>query len=89
MTATFTGSATHLTWDDLSPGMVYEVWRSTDPYLNPDDGTATRVTRIVPVRRELLPDPQARFFTRQQVKKYMYSADWDAAAKRLAGEDTV
>jgi predicted ATPase len=51
-----------------------------------DDGTATQVTRIVPVRRELLPDPQARFFTRQQVKKYMYSADWDAAVKRLAGE---
>jgi len=54
-----------------------------------DDGTATRVTRIVPVRRELLPDPQERFFTRQQVKKYMHSADWDAAERRLVGEDAV
>jgi len=54
-----------------------------------DDGTATRVTRIVPVHRELLPDPQERFFTRQQVKKYMHSADWDAAERRLIGEAAV
>lgn len=54
-----------------------------------DGGTATRVTRIVPVRRELLPDPQERFFTRQQVKKYMHSADWDAAERRLIGEGAV
>lgn len=54
-----------------------------------DDGTATRVTRIVPVRRELLPDPQERFFTMQQVEKYMHSADWDAAQRRLIGKSAV
>ena len=52
-----------------------------------DHGTATRVTRIVPVRMELLPDPQERFFTREQVKEYMHSADWDAAERRLMGEE--
>jgi hypothetical protein len=41
VTATFTGSAIELSWQDNSPGMVYEVWRSTDPYLSPDDGTST------------------------------------------------
>ncbi|MEA3309564.1 MAG: AAA family ATPase [Chloroflexota bacterium] len=54
-----------------------------------DGGTATRVTRIVPVRMELLPDPQEPFFTHQQVKKYMHSADWKAAERRLIGEGAV
>ena len=54
-----------------------------------DGGTATRVTRIVPVRMELLPDPQERFFTRQQIKKYMHSADWEAAERRLMGEEAA
>lgn len=53
------------------------------------DGTAAQVTRIVPVRGELLPDPEHRFFTRQQVEKYLHSADWDAAQRRLVGAITT
>ncbi|MFW6116783.1 MAG: AAA family ATPase [bacterium] len=51
-----------------------------------DQYASGRVTRIVPVRTKLLPDPQECFFTRQQVRNYLQSADWDAAVKRLAEE---
>lgn len=54
-----------------------------------DDDASTQVTCIVPIRKELLPDPQARFFTRQQVKDYLHSADWKAALERLTGEQSL
>ncbi|MBS1251957.1 MAG: Chromosome partition protein Smc [Anaerolineales bacterium] len=53
------------------------------------DGSSAQVTRIVPVRAELLPDPHERFFTRRQVEKYMRSADWAAAESRLIGADAA
>lgn len=49
------------------------------------NGTTVHVTRIAPVRNEMFGDSQHRFFTRQQVEKYLHSADWDAAERRLIG----
>lgn len=53
-----------------------------------EEGAATRVTRIIPVHRELIPDPDERFFTTQQVERYMRSGDWAAAERRLTGRDS-
>jgi hypothetical protein len=48
VTAVYTGSAVELSWQDNSPGMVYEVWRSMNPDLHPDDGVATLEDVLVP-----------------------------------------
>jgi predicted ATPase len=54
-----------------------------------NNGDAVQVTRILPVSRQAQlwseQELDLRQISRQQVKDYLHSADWEAAIKRLAG----
>jgi hypothetical protein len=54
VTATFAGGGIELLWTDNAPGMVYEVWRSSDPYLNPEDGNATLEDVLMPMGGQVM-----------------------------------